>query len=339
MARVPSQTEDEASLAIRAAWLHFIGGLTQGQVAERLGVSSVKAHRLITRATQIGAVKVSIEGDVAECVRLEVELSARYGLDYCEVVPDIELHEAPLRELGAAGAAFLRREIEAHPNSVIGIGNGRTLSAVVSELRREAAPGVRFVSLLGGLTRNYAANPFDVMHRLAEKTHGQAWTMPVPFFANTADDRRVLLAQRGVQEVLDLAGEAKMLLVGIGAVGTSANLVAAHVLEREEIEAAAAEGAVGELLGHFFAADGRVVATGLSARALSPALDSLHGRRVVAVAGGADKTDALAAVLNGGILKGLVTVEQTARALVERAERVDAQARPTRRAGALKVVK
>ncbi|NVN32525.1 hypothetical protein HUK83_19540, partial [Endobacter medicaginis] len=67
--------------------------------------------------------------------------------------------------------------------------------------------------------------------------------------------------------------------------------------------------------------------------------DSLHGRRVVAVAGGADKTDALAAVLNGGILKGLVTVEQTARALVERAERVDAQARPTRRAGALKVVK
>lgn len=336
MARSPSQTDDEASLAIRAAWLHFIGGLTQAQVAERLGVSSVKAHRLITRATQIGAVKVSIEGEIAECARLEAALSARYGLDYCEVVPEIELRgAAPLRELGAAGAGFLRREIEAHPDGVIGIGNGRTLSAVVSDLRRESAPGIRFVSLLGGLTRNFAANPFDVMHRLAEKTQGQAWTMPVPFFANTADDRRVLLAQRGVQEVLDLAGAAQMMLVGIGAVGTSANLVAAHVLEREEIEAAAAEGAVGELLGHFFAADGGVVAQALTARALSPALDSLRGRRLVAVAGGADKTEAMAAVLEAGILRGLITVEQTAQALADRATAAPAG----RRVAGLRVVR
>ena len=51
--------DPEASLAIRAVWLHYAGGLTQSAVAERLGIPSVKAHRLIARAVADGVVKVS----------------------------------------------------------------------------------------------------------------------------------------------------------------------------------------------------------------------------------------------------------------------------------------
>ena len=79
--------DDETSMATRAAWLHYAGGLTQAEVAKRLGLTSLKAHRLITKANQEGLVKVYIDGEVSECVELEDELSARYGLDYCEVVP------------------------------------------------------------------------------------------------------------------------------------------------------------------------------------------------------------------------------------------------------------
>ena len=83
-------TDNEDSLAVRAAWLHYIGGFTQSAVAKRLGIPSVKAHRLIARAVAEGVVKVSIDGDIAECVNLEVALSERYGLDYCEVAPDVD---------------------------------------------------------------------------------------------------------------------------------------------------------------------------------------------------------------------------------------------------------
>ncbi|RVB47560.1 sugar-binding transcriptional regulator, partial [Mesorhizobium sp. M7A.F.Ca.CA.004.05.1.1] len=38
--------DHESSLATRAAWLHYAGGLTQAQVAKRLGLTSLKAHRL-----------------------------------------------------------------------------------------------------------------------------------------------------------------------------------------------------------------------------------------------------------------------------------------------------
>ncbi len=60
--------DPEESLATRAAWLHYAGGLTQAAVAKRLGVASVKAHRLIAKAAAEGVVKVSIDCAIIECV-------------------------------------------------------------------------------------------------------------------------------------------------------------------------------------------------------------------------------------------------------------------------------
>lgn len=68
---------------MRAAWLHDASGPTLAAVAKRLGLASVKAHRLISRANQAGAVKVTIDGDIAECIAREDALSQRFGLEHC----------------------------------------------------------------------------------------------------------------------------------------------------------------------------------------------------------------------------------------------------------------
>ena len=315
MPRTPDRRDAEDSLAIRAAWLHYAAGQTQADVAARLGVTSVKAHRLITRANQSGAVKVTIVGDVAECVELEAALAHRYDLSYCEVVPDLHESGLPLRALGIAGARFLQREITARQGGVIGIGHGRTLAAVVAEMTRIDASNVRFVSLLGGVTRNFAANPYDVIHRLAEKTGAVSYVLPVPFFANTVEDREVLLAQRGVREVFSLAARADLMIVGIGSAQPDAQLVASQMIKPAEIIEVRTLGGQGELLGHFFDDAGNPVETPLDARTIAPKLAALADRRIIAIAGGAEKIAAIRAVLNSGRLSGLVTDEATALAL------------------------
>ncbi|NVP57241.1 sugar-binding transcriptional regulator [Mycoplana rhizolycopersici] len=310
-------TDNEESLAVRAAWLHYIGGFTQSAVAKRLGIPSVKAHRLIARAVAEGVVKVSIDGEIAECANLEVDLSTRYGLDYCEVAPDTDDDPLALTTLGHSGADFLRREIERGEASVIGFGHGRTLSAAVHHLPRIAAGSTRFVSLLGGLTRNYAANPYDVMHRLAEKTGTQAYVMPVPFFANTEEDREVLLSQRGVSEVFNLARSADLKIVGIGTVDNQAHLVKSGMLQPDELEEIAALGGIGELLGHFFDSKGRILETSVTARTLAASFSETGEDRIVAIAGGPVKTEAIRAVLHSHKLHGLITDERTARQLLQ----------------------
>lgn len=317
MARRPTLADPEESLAIRAAWLHYAGGLTQAAVAQRLGLPSVKAHRLIARAVADGVVKVTIDGDIVECVDLEEKLSKRYGLGFCEVAPDLGEEGLPIRALGLAGSNFLRHQIERGEDRVIGLGHGRTLAAAVQNLPRIDAADLRFVSLLGGLTRNYSANPHDVMHRIAEKTGAQAYVMPVPFFANTADDRQVLLSQRGVQDVFEMSNAATLKIVGIGRVEVDAQLVASGMIEASEIKEISGAGGVGEMLGHFFDATGQVLETALTARTLAVPLNGAETGRIIAIAGGADKVPAIRAVLNSGRVKGLITDEATARALAE----------------------
>lgn len=307
--------EDDSSLAIRAAWLHYAAGMTQSEVAARLGVSKIKAHRLVAQANQSGAVKISIDGDVAACAALEARLADRFALGYCEVVPDLHDGGLPLRALGIAGARFLQRQIEALEHGVIGVGHGRTLAAAVAALPRMKAATVRFVSLLGGVTRNYAANPHDVIHRLAEKTGAAAYVMPVPFFANSAQDREVLLSQGGVRDVFDLAARADLMVVGIGTAQADAQLVASHMISAEELSRVRAEGGAGEMLGHFFDRAGRPVKTALSERTVSPDLEGLRQHRIVAIAGGREKVVGIASVLRSGLLHGLITDELTALAL------------------------
>lgn len=316
MARDSASLDSDASLSVRAAWLHYAAGLTQAAVAKKLGVPSVKAHRLIARAVQDGAVKVTIDGDISECIALEEALSDRFGLEVCEVAPDLGEEGLPMRALSIAGASYLKREIENGEHGCIGIGHGRTLAAAVSEMPKFDARSRQFVSLLGGLTRNYSATPHDVMTRLAERTGGTAYVMPVPFFANTVEDREVLLSQRGVSAVFDLAARSDLKIVGIGTTEHDASLVSSGMIEVEEIKEVIAGGGIGELLGHFFDADGRRVETTLTARTLSVGLEDPRSTRIVAIAGGKEKVGAIRSVLMSGCLSGLITDERTATALL-----------------------
>lgn len=316
MASGTGEIDHEASLAARAAWLYFSGGLTQGEIGKRLGVTSTKAHRLIARASRDGLVRVTVDASVADCVALEETLTSRYGLELCRVAPEIEDTPLPLRTLGLAGAAFLRDQLERGVHAVIGVGHGRTLVAAIEALPSMRIEGVRFVSLLGGLTRRLAANPYDVIYRLADKTGAEAWMLPVPLFANTPADKRVLADQSGVAEVFAIGRSASLLMVGIGEVGGNAFLAEIGMVDRAEMGELDRLGARGEVLGHHFDADGREVPSAFADRAMSPGLEELSGRMIVAVAGGQSKVAALAAVLRSGLLKGLITDEATARRLV-----------------------
>ncbi|WP_210404783.1 sugar-binding transcriptional regulator [Hahella sp. CCB-MM4] len=317
MERLESLVDSEESTALRAAWLHYVGGLTQAAVAKRLGLTSLKTHRLIAKAVAEGAVKVSIDGDITQCVSLEHQLVGAYGLDYCQVAPDLGEEGIPLRTLGQAGARFLRQQLSGKHAMTIGISLGRTLSASIAQLPRMEAPNVRFVSLLGGLTRDFAVNRYDVLHWIAEKTGAPSYTMPVPLLANSVEDREVLLAQRGVKEIFTMAEHADLKLLGIGTVDSAAQLVASGTIKPEEIGEIAAAGGIGEASGHFFDANGNILKTSLAARTLSTSFMKERIGQVVAVAGGATKVSAIRAVLKSGVLTGLITDECTAVALLQ----------------------
>jgi DNA-binding transcriptional regulator LsrR (DeoR family) len=187
--------------------------------------------------------------------------------------------------LALEGASFFRQILDRGEHKIIGVGHGRTLAAVVEQLPQTPTRDVQFVSLLGGLTRKFAANPFDVIHRLAERTGAEAYLLPVPVFANSVADRAVLMQQYGIADVFALARKASLLLVGIGQVSRDGFLVSSGMIKPDEVVELKRVGACADLLGHFFSADGTVLDTDLSARATSMSAADLRKHRIVAIAG------------------------------------------------------
>ncbi len=154
-----------------------------------------------------------------------------------------------------------------------------------------------------------------MIHRLSERTGSEAYLLPVPFFANSVADKAVLLKQFGIADVVALARQASLHLVGIGEVDNQGFITSAGMIAPAEMDEVARAGALGEVLGSFFADDGKRVPTDLSDRALAPDIEQLRGRDMVAIAGGRNKMKAIRAVLRSGLLTGLITDEATARQL------------------------
>lgn len=310
----------EKDLAIRAAWLSYVGGYTQAEIADRLGISRVKVHRLIAAAHEAGAVKVFIEGEPAELIALEDGLARRFGLESCTVVPSVAEEDGKtFANLGTAAARFLRGRLEGRAVKVLGVGWGRSLAEMVNRIPPIPRPDLKLVPMLGSVTRKMSLNPYDVVHRMSVATGGEGYVLPVPLVADSPEDRQILMAQRSVQEVYRIACEADLTVLGIGAVPPNG-----HSILQELGELSAGEmrhlhdlGAAAEVVGQFLDLEGRRIDCEVNRRTLGMSLDVLRRQHLVAVSGGRGKVHATLAVLRSGLLNGLVTDEFVARAILK----------------------
>jgi DNA-binding transcriptional regulator LsrR (DeoR family) len=300
-----------------------------------LGVSPGKAHRLIAQAHEQGLVKVFIEGAPNECLELESDLAARYGLDNCVVAPSLtddpeKNPQADFKAVGAAAARFLHTLIEQSGPLSIGVGKGRSLAAMVDNLPTLKRPDLKFVSVSGSLTRNLAANPFDIVHKLVERTGGEGYFLPVPYIAASVEEKELLLAQRSVQDLLALARKADVFIIGVGAVGGDAHVRQVGMVSEAEWLELKSLGALGDVMGRFIDADGLAVESEVNAHSVGLTVDDLAGRRVIAVVGGAAKGDAVMAALKTGVITDLVLGEAAARHIVKKLRREDIKSEPER---------
>ncbi|GAB3685232.1 sugar-binding transcriptional regulator [Salinisphaera aquimarina] len=312
--------KDTDDLAVQVAWLSYIGGYTQADIASRLSLSRAKVHRLISEAHAAGYVHVFIDRSPARLVALEDRVRDAFGLRQCTVVPDISDHEdrAPnVAAVGAAAARYLHGRFASGDIASLGLSWGRALSEMTRQLPRGQYSDLALVSLMGSLTLQSAINPFDVVYRLADITGGQGFFLPAPFMADSVEDKSVLVAQRSVSDALERARGVDLCCVGIGALLKEQPMFAQAVglLGESDLADLQAAGAEGELLGHFLDSSGRLVDSPTNNRTIGLSLDELKGLDVMGVAAGEHKAPALIAVLNSGVLDYLIIDERAADAV------------------------
>src|SRR6476620_2814662 len=71
---------DQDELKLRAAYLYYVEGRTQEQVAQHLGISRIKALRLLAATRQDGTVQITINSPAGSLIRLQRELEEPLGV-------------------------------------------------------------------------------------------------------------------------------------------------------------------------------------------------------------------------------------------------------------------
>ncbi|MCH8465262.1 MAG: ATP-binding cassette domain-containing protein [Roseinatronobacter sp.] len=244
-------------------------------------------------------------------------LIAAFGLEFCEIVSDPPDTNAPVAGLGAAGGTFLGQALTSGQNRIIGLGHGRTLLSCIAHLGDIRAPAVTLVSLTGAQSARAQSAPHAVTLRLADHCGAKPVPLPVPFMANSTADRDVMLSQEPVRQAMALAAKADLIVAGIGTTGPEAELVVPGMITQQQMDDIATAGGIAEMLGHVFDMRGQPVTQPPSTRILGMPLAQLAGKRIVAVAGGHAKAQAIKAILETGLLRGLIIDEATAREIVD----------------------
>jgi DNA-binding transcriptional regulator LsrR (DeoR family) len=308
---------EEIELLTRVASLYYLQEATQAEIGDALGLSRPKVARLLQRARDAQIVDISVRTHPALSAGLERELVARYGLAHAVLVADQRSEQVQRRMVARAAGNVLSRLVR--DGTVVAVGMGRNVAAVVDEMPDPPPRSCTFVSAIGGsLQVGTPHNSNEIARRLASRFQGAAEALYAPAYADNRRVRDAFLAHADVQTTLSRAGAADIAIVGIGDARDDSAVVQMGCFSAKEMVELRRHGAVGDVLGAFFDLEGRPVRGGsVGRRVVAVSADELARiEAVIAVVTESDKVQALRGVLASGILNVLVTTIANARGIL-----------------------
>jgi deoxyribonucleoside regulator len=314
---VEAVTGESRDLLASVARMYYVDDRGQQEIADVLGLSRSKVSRVLTAARELGVVRISVDEHDPRERELEARLRDRFGLRAALVVRTTgAATESVRRTIGyfaAADASALVR-----PATVIGVAGGRTLRALVEEMRPVSpVGGLSVAQLMGNIGPSASQiDALELSRTLAHRFGGAFYTLNAPAIVQDRATRDVFIAHEHIQLVWRMLGSLELALVGIGSPDDSA-FVERGVLDAATLADLRRAGAVGEICGRFFDAAGRECATDYRDRVISIGLDALRSTpEVVGVTNGVGRAAATRAALIGGLVHSLVIDDRGAAALL-----------------------
>ncbi|HHV63190.1 MAG TPA: sugar-binding transcriptional regulator [Firmicutes bacterium] len=311
---------DERRLKVDIARRYYLNGATQTEIAEALGLSRMAVQRILAQCRKEQIVEITIKDPICTCLALEDEVRSRFSLVDAIIVSAPVDSSLLQKSIASFAARYLTEQVM--PGMTIGAAWGRTVFQMMQFLdpcpQPHMYPGLRVVSLMGSLSTSLVTHPYSIVNKIGEVFNAEVYYISAPAVANSPNSRDIFLAERSVQDILDLARKADIAVVGIGDVGEHATLLQTGYLTLQELEELAGRGAVGEILVWHYDINGSLVESPLSSRivGLSP-VELRQIKKVIGVAGGPEKVKAILGALRGRYVNVLVTDEKTARDLID----------------------
>ncbi len=315
------QQENLAFMAMIAE-LYYINGKSQKEIAKLTGISQTKASRLITKAREIGMVQVTVNKHEPRNEELEQKLIKKYKLN---TVVSIKTWKKQDQEYHYKNIAFFAAPVLTEiilQSNVVCLSTSRHISYLVCEImQQEIKPSKHKMSIIqtqGGLGMTLTSHDsIDIGLKLASFFGASFHPLQAPAVTSCKEERDSFMNHMQIKCVLSMMDRADSAIVGVGTVEDSV-FIANDSFKHQSPADLIAKGAVGEVCGRFFDADGKECDTKYKNCVLGMSLEQLKRTpEVVAVSSGLSRVPAIASLIKNGYVKSIITDQETAEGLLE----------------------
>lgn len=312
-----SARRERTQLLTEVAQAYYEQGRTQEQIARELNVSRSRVSHYLAEARQMGIVQIRVVDPRERVTNVEDRLRQHFPhLKEVRVVPLFGGGpEVARRLIGRAAAEVLREAVL--PGQWVCLGCGRTLREMVQALHPRPVEHVTLVQAMGSIGHEALEIDFGELVRDAGRAFGaRVYTIPAPAILGAGSAALLSAANPPIAEALKLARSADIYMVGLGSMESDLLYARAGLILECEMQMLQELPVVGDICGRFFDLHGRSHPSPFEERVMGIELDDLKRAVLsIGVAGGPDKVAPLLGALRGRYINGLVTDEQTARAL------------------------
>ncbi|MBI3326293.1 MAG: hypothetical protein HYZ81_06280 [Nitrospinae bacterium] len=321
---IQSSQDRKSELRLECARLYYVDKLNKTQIAARLQISGTHVARVLREAEDAGIVEITVKLP-ADHGKLEADLRDRFGLQGIKVVDFTDDYEQLLKNLGRGGAALFEEICQIRLGARVGVGGGVTLHEVVEAL--DTKPRQIELYPLALVGRGPELEHVDSVYLVTalyfkSRPAAKAFVVGVPPLPQSRPKAQKFAASLltevdEVQEVYQAARDVEVAFVGLGTLPPDRGMLKEFGKVGLDLKTLKGKGAVGVMNYNFFDGRGGQIGEYFLTASVEDLKDMSGNpeKKVVLVAGGLHKFEAIKVALATRMFNTLVTDHRTAQKL------------------------
>lgn len=304
------------------ALLYYGEGLTQNEIANRMGVSRASIVNYLREGRERGIVDIHINGRALATSGISRKLCEKFDLvdayvAYTEATPKPRNSGDSILLQTARVAAMALHDILG-PGKRLGIAWGETTKAVADQLPRTVIRDIAVHQMIGAMQTERLPAAETCSIQIASRLGATCHTLHAPAVMSSADLAARLRKEPTIKAQMERLQALDVAMFSVGDCSPNTHLVAAGIATQDELSEAIVKGAIGVVCSRFIDKNGAHVATDLDDRIFAIDLATLGKVPVrLMVAAGLSKLDATLAALSGQLVSHLVVDVTLANRLLE----------------------
>lgn len=310
----------DTRLMLKCCVMYYENQMGQHEIAKKLGISRPTVSKLLKEAKERGYVRIEIVGpEEKNCYRLEKKLEEKFGLKEVIVVED--RHDAIFQkeELGSEVAKYLYRMIQ--EGDIIGVSMGTTLKMIPQFTKVKKFNKIEFIPLVGGIGEaDMSTHSNQLVVELSKGMGGTFKLLHGPAIVSNKNIINILREDKNIKDVFKSMDNMNIALVGIGSpIDENSNVIKNGYFNKSDVETFKQTKAAGDICLNVYDIDGNASNYEYNKCVFGMNIEKLRNvDKVVGVACGMQKVDAVLGALNGHYINVLAVNYSLAEALLEK---------------------